>query len=134
MNTVFADTAFYIAFANPKDHWHEIAAEVAYGWRGRIVTTEYILVEFGNHLCHPSDRRIFLRMVEMIQQDTNTQIVPASSKLLQSGLELFRDRVDKHWSLTDCISFTIMKVYGITEALTCDRHYEQAGVRVLLSQ
>lgn len=52
MNAVFADTAFYIAFANPRDHWHEAAAAVAFDWHGQIVTTEYVLVEFGNHLCH----------------------------------------------------------------------------------
>jgi predicted nucleic acid-binding protein len=44
MNTVFADTAFYIAFTNPRDQWHEIAVEVAFGWRGKIVTTDYVLV------------------------------------------------------------------------------------------
>lgn len=105
MSMAFADTAFYIVFANPRDHWHKVAVEVAFNWRGQIITTEYVLVEFGNHLCHPSDRPIFLRMAEMIQQDHNTQMIPASSGLLQSGLQLFGNRVDKHWSLTDCIYF-----------------------------
>jgi predicted nucleic acid-binding protein len=36
----FADTSFYIAFANPKDRWHEMATAAAYRWRGTIVTTE----------------------------------------------------------------------------------------------
>ena len=134
MNTVFADTAFYIAFANPRDHWHEMAVEAAFGWRGKIVTTDYVLVEFGNHLCHPSDRGIFQRMVEMMRQDANTTIIPASPELLQSGLQLFGSRTDKHWSLTDCISFALMGEYSITEALTCDRHFEQAGFRAMLIQ
>ena len=134
MNTVFADTAFYIAFANPRDRWHEMAVEVAFDWRGQIVTTDYVLVEFGNHLCHPSDRGIFLRMVEVMRQDENTKIIPASSELLQSGLQLFGNRADKHWSLTDCISFALMQEMGITDALTCDRHFEQAGFRTMLIQ
>ncbi len=132
MKTVFADTAFYIAFANPRDHWHKIAASVAFDWRGQIITTEYVIVEFGNHLCHPSDRRIFLRMVAIMEQDMDTQIIPASSELLQSGLRLFGERADKRWSLTDCISFTVMKTHGIIDALTCDRHFEQAGFRAML--
>jgi len=132
MSLVFADTSFYIAFANPKDRWHEMAAAIAYRWRGTIVTTEYILVELGNHLCDPSDRSVFLRMAEMIQQDPKARLIPATSGLLQAGLQLFGKRMDKGWSLTDCISFAVMEAHAITEALTCDRHFEQAGFRMLL--
>lgn len=39
---------------------------------------------------------------------------------------------DKAWSLTDCISFTIMQENNIVEALTTDRHFEQAGYKALL--
>ena len=134
MSVVFADTSFYIAFANPKDRWHETAAAVAYRWRGTIVTTEYVFVELGNHLCDPSDRPVFLRMAEIIQQDVKARLIPATSGLLQAGLQLFGNRMDKGWSLTDCISFAVMESHGITEALTCDRHFEQAGFRVLLTQ
>ena len=36
-------------------------------------------------------------------------------------------------SLTDCISFVVMKQYDLHEALTADHHFEQAGFRALLS-
>lgn len=134
MSVVFADTAFYVAFANPKDRWHEMAADIGKRWRGTMVTTEYVVVELGNCLCNPSDRPVFLRMAAMIQQDEKTQLIPATSNLLQAGMTLFGNRLDKGWSLTDCISFAVMESFGIAEVLTCDHHFEQAGFRVMLAR
>jgi uncharacterized protein len=34
--------------------------------------------------------------------------------------------------VTDCISFSLMRDHGITDALTADRHFEQAGFNPLL--
>ena len=59
-------------------------------------------------------------------------IIPADRTTLQQGFDLYQQRPDKEWSLTDCISFVIMKREGITEALTGDHHFEQAGFIALL--
>jgi predicted nucleic acid-binding protein len=40
MNTVFADTSFYIAFVNPHDAVHVSAMDFVRQFRGRSVTTE----------------------------------------------------------------------------------------------
>lgn len=48
------------------------------------------------------------------------------------GIRLYEQRRDKQWSLTDCISFVVMKREGLTEALTGDHHFEQAGFVALL--
>jgi hypothetical protein len=52
--------------------------------------------------------------------------------LFEAGTDLYSRRSDKEWSLTDCISFVVMQEQGIGEALTGDRHFEQAGFRALL--
>jgi uncharacterized protein len=48
--------------------------------------------------------------------------------------KLFAERSDKGWSLTDCISIALMQERGLTQALTTDRHFEQAGFNVLLKR
>jgi predicted nucleic acid-binding protein len=58
-------------------------------------------------------------------------IIPLDSRLLDRGLERMASRPDKDWSLTDCISFVVMENQDITEALTADRHFEQAGFTAL---
>ncbi len=57
--------------------------------------------------------------------------VPLTDELYQQAFDLFRDRPDKEWGLIDCASFVVMQ-RGLTEALTPDEHFEQAGFRALL--
>lgn len=64
--------------------------------------------------------------------DPAVEIIPPSSGLFERGLRLFRERPDKGWSLTDCISFVVMEERGIRDALTGDHHFEQAGFAALL--
>lgn len=40
-------------------------------------------------------------------------------------------RADKAWSLTDCISFSVMTERRLSDALTADHHFEQAGFRAV---
>jgi predicted nucleic acid-binding protein len=62
------------------------------------------------------------------------ELVPLGDELLTGGVELYRDRPDKYWSLTDCISFVVMTELGVTDALTGDRHFKQAGFSLLLPE
>ncbi len=59
--------------------------------------------------------------------------MPPDEDLFEVGIDLYAHRPDKGWSLTDCISFVTMERMGIEEALTVDRHFEQAGFRPLLT-
>lgn len=129
---VFADTAFYIAFTNPHDDLHAVAANYAKGYFDEITTTEYVILELGNRLSRAEDKPAFLSLLSEIQSDPATTMIPADSSLLEKGLDLFANRLDKDWSLTDCISFVVMREGGISEALTGDHHFEQAGFVALL--
>ena len=81
MNCLFADTSFYIALANPKDNLHEIAVRASDQWDGKVVTSEYILLELGNYLHNLQGRQVFLDLFQTLQEDEDTQIVPASPSL-----------------------------------------------------
>ena len=62
----------------------------------------------------------------------DTLVIPASTALMDRGIALFAARADKEWGLTDCISFVVMQEHNMTEALTADHHFEQAGFSALL--
>lgn len=80
----------------------------------------------------PENRSAFLRLLEALRDSPDTKIISPAPELFERGVELFRQRADKDWPLTDCISFVVMKDEGITDALTGDRHFKQAGFRALL--
>ena len=133
MTAVFADTFYFLAIINAKDAAHEKATEFSELREDAVVTTAWILTELADALCDSSRRRAFQRVVDGLKADSGTLIVPPSPSLFERGMELYNDRDDKDWSLTDCMSFIVMEEHGIEEALTGDRHFEQAGFRALLA-
>lgn len=132
MNQVFADTSFYVAAASPEDEAHGRATAWMNAFHGMIVTSDFIVVELGNFFSRVGQRSVFDSIHTYLIADDRVTIVPASRELLDRGVELFRQRRDKNWSLTDCISFVIMNELGIREAATADQHFAQAGFVPLL--
>ncbi|WP_036536164.1 type II toxin-antitoxin system VapC family toxin [Neosynechococcus sphagnicola] len=73
--------------------------------------------------------------VQFIQQcygTDNIKIVSVDTELLMQALALYQARPDKTWGLTDCISFVVMQQQNLTDAITGDRHFVQAGFRALM--
>lgn len=132
MNPCFADTSYFIALLSPADANHTRAQKTAEEFRRSVLTSEYVVVEVGNFFRARAARPRFRSFMHVVESDPATQIVPASSTLLRGAIELFVNRKDKTWSLTDCTSFVIMQDRGITDALSADHHFEQAGFRALL--
>jgi len=132
MRQVFADTSFYAAIVNRRDQHHARARDAAAKITGSIVTTEFVLAETANFCIEGTRRVVYLQLLANLRSAANVEIIPATSERFQQGLELFAARLDKDWSLTDCISFAVMHERGLTEALTADRNFEQAGFVALL--
>ena len=132
MRTVFADSFYFLALWNADDRGHAKALAFTSGYREAMLTTDWVVVELGDALARPPNRERFLRLFQVLQQQPELTIIPASRLLLQQGLNLYENRPDKEWSLTDCISFAVMQKEGLTEALTGDKHFEQAGYVALL--
>lgn len=131
MNAIFADTFFFLALLNPKDEAHSKALPYIQK-EYPIVTTTWILTEVGDAYSAPENRRAFLNLLDVLQSSNDVNIVAATDELFNRGVELFGKRLDKEWSLTDCISFVVMNDAQVAEALTGDHHFEQAGFRALL--
>jgi hypothetical protein len=76
---------------------------------------------------------VVARFVQDHRVNRNVTIIPADRAMLDRGLRLYSQRPDKDWSLTDCVSFVAMQDARVTDALTGDHHFEQAGFRALRS-
>lgn len=134
---VFLDASYAIALAAPSDQLHARAVALAQRLeteQTRMVTSRAVLLETGNALSKRRYRTAAVALLSSIEMDSSIEIVPLSPEIYAEAFELFRGRPDKEWGLVDCVSFVVMKARGITEALTADEHFEQAGFRALLRE
>ena len=132
---LFLDTAYVVALFNIRDQWHPKAIE----WQRkialddtRLITTEFILAEIGDGLSSRKVRSRAASLIQILIQSPTVIIVPADSTLFSKGLTLYQNRADKDWGLTDCTSFVVMQEYSLSDVLTSDEHFEQAGFNPLL--
>lgn len=135
MNNLFLDTSFAIALAAASDQHHRRALELSQqiqSSRVRLITTRAVILEIGNALSKQRHRAAAVVLLRAMATDPLIEIVPLTDALFARALELFEQRPDKEWGLTDCISFVVMNDQGITDALTADDHFRQAGFRPLL--
>ncbi len=130
---LFIDTVFIQALLNRHDQYHQKAQAFFPRLRkaAEVWVTEAILVEVGNALSatHRSSAVQFIEQCYLIE---NMRVVTIDRGLFTQALTLYKNRPDKTWGLTDCISFVVMDEQGLTEAVTADRHFLQAGFRALL--
>jgi len=132
MTPVFADTFYYLAFLHRGDAAHDRAMALSAGLTAPIITTTWVLTEVADGAAAVGRRSSFQQLYEALRTDRALTIVPPSLGLFEGGLAFYFRHRDKDWSLTDCISFVVMKKRGPRDALTGDRHFEQAGFRALL--
>lgn len=132
MIAVFADASFYVALLSPRDQLHHHAIQVSAGMRRPVVVTEFVLIEVTNALAAAESRMRAAALWTYLQSDPSA-IIPASAELVARERDYYSRRPDKEWSLTDCISMLVMSDLGLSEALTADHHFEQAGFSAMLA-
>jgi hypothetical protein len=98
------------------------------------MTSQFILIELGNWLAATQHRPVFLELSRVLNSNPRTTILPATADWFGQGLALYADRPDKQWSFIDCISFQMMRQHGLTDALTADHHFTQAGFTAVLAK
>ena len=128
----FADSFVFLAMLNRQDRKHLAAVAALNNNREPLVTTTWVMTELADGLCAARTRAAFVALESQLISSPRFTIVPATNALYDGGLALYRQRPDKDWSLTDCVSFVVMRDRGIAEALTGDHHFEQAGFTALL--
>jgi predicted nucleic acid-binding protein len=75
-----------------------------------------------------------VQLLEALEADSRVDIVPLTEQLYARAMQLYTERPDKEWGLTDCVSFIVMQDQMLTAALTADEHFQQAGFRALLRE
>ncbi len=137
MSAVFADTFYWIAITNFQDRAHARAkAFPLSATPGALCTTEEVLTEYLNYFAAwgPNFRRKASINVQNMLESRTVQIVSQTAASFAAGLKLYRERLDKGYSLTDCISLETMRREGITDALTNDARFAQEGFRALFRE
>jgi uncharacterized protein len=129
---IFADTFYFCALLNSADAHHERVSRFSKTIKATVVTSAWVLTEVADGMAQPRNRPSFLRLLSLIESDRTFVVIPPTDAIFQQGINLYKSRPDKEWSLTDCISFEIMQHESLHEALTGDHHFEQAGFVALL--
>ncbi len=129
---IFIDTSYFLALINSRDKYHQAAKAVARQVKPPFVTSDAVLFELGNALARPPHRTLGIHALQQIRADAGIEIVSIDPDLFTQTIAFYQSRPDKAWGLTDCSSFVIMQQRSLHEALTTDKHFEQARFKRLL--
>lgn len=132
-NNLFVDTSGWAYFLDQQDPLHaEVLAIVRriLTQKRHLVTTSYVITELVALLSsrYHLPRQQVVKAVNLIKADPSVKVIYIDKSLDDEAWNLLESRLDKEWSLVDASSFVVMKRYGITEALTTDHHFTQAGL------
>jgi predicted nucleic acid-binding protein len=131
MTSLFIDTSYLIALEVVDDQSHEAAVKhwsslMASG-RHSLLTHSYVFTETVTYL---NNIRLHFKAVELgkdLLRSRRVNLVHVNEEIFYEAWDYFQKHKDKRFSLTDCVSFVLMKQLGITKALSFDRHFVQAG-------
>lgn len=139
MPEIFVDTAGWGNLVDPRQRFHQLAVEVYRKSREldtTLLTSNYVIAELVALLTSPLrvPRDRVVAFIDSLKTADHVEIFHADGDLDERAWELLKERQDKEWSLVDCSSFVLMGDRGVTDALTSDRHFEQAGFQILLKE
>ncbi len=129
---ILVDTAYVLALVNERDQYHDRAQELADLFEGHdLLITDAVLLEIGNALARGFKEQA-IEIISYFIESEEVEIFRHSSQIFDKAFALYKKYDDKEWSLVDCISFIVMRERGIKQALTFDRHFEQAGFLAIM--
>jgi uncharacterized protein len=129
MRILFIDTGFLLALEISDDQHHLAATQC---WRTlsktstRFVTTSFVFAETVTSF---NSKRYHHKAVEVgnrLLNSSSVQLIQVEQELFREAWLFFQKHSDKTYSLTDCVSFMVMKRLKIQTALTFDHHFVQA--------
>jgi uncharacterized protein len=135
LSPIFVDTGYLVALLNRRDGLHDQAVALARKWqkkRRSFVTTDAVLIELANFFARTSMRGAAIAAIQKLRTAPGWTIEHVSPPLLARSEKRYGAHLDKAWSLTDCISMEVMTDCASREVATPDKHFAQAGFRILM--
>ena len=132
---VFLDTSFVVAIINADDALHQAALSLEEDLKqySHIWITEAILFEIGNSFSKNNKEQV-AQFIQYCYDSPRIQVIKFNEELFHQALNYYTQYLDKDWSLTDCLSFAVMRKECISIAYSSDHHFEQAGFHYTLRQ
>ena len=135
---MFVDSSCYIALMSERDGLHSKAIElfnyVQSASDVTLTTTDAVLVEVLTRASKfgPRSRTVAVVLAQRVADDPRVTVLPQSGALFDAGLNLYSSRIDKAYSMTDCMSMVVCRNERIREVLTADHDFEQEGFTILM--
>lgn len=135
MREVFADACYWVAMIHPKDELHDAAIQAKDNLGNCVLlTTDEVLTEFLTLMGTRGQmfRRNAAETVRTLMNNPNIRILPQTRDSFIQAMKRYEQNQDKKYSLVDCASMNAMDNANITEVLTHDHHFKQAGYTILM--
>lgn len=126
-NTVFIDTGVWYALADKSDQFHGKSTDYIKRLMQNgvsLVTTNLVIHETVMLLSRKLSKKAAIRFLDMVYLDDTLEIKENDEIIEQKAYKVFKKYHDQDFSITDCVSFTIMKDHHIKKAFTFDRHFK----------
>ena len=135
MKAAFLDTSGWFAALSPKESAHRAALAAYREWiegGAQLVTTNLVVAEMQILMTRFRGPAEGLRFLDTLYQDATHEVVFVSRDLERSAVDGWLRRFqDQSLSLTDAVSFEVMRARRIRKALALDEHFELAGFEVV---
>ncbi len=133
MRKIFLDTSGILALVNKGDRLYPLAkgtVDLLISEGCKFFITDFILVEIGNALS--KNKKLGSTTLRLLLNSPNISRLNLEQINIDEAIDIYEKYSDKTWGLTDITSFVIMKEFSISDAFTCDIHFEQFGFNILL--
>jgi predicted nucleic acid-binding protein len=134
MPRYFVDTFYLVALSDPRDQWHARVLTFSRSLSAyHLYTVDEVLAEYLTFYsaARPQVRDDAVQTVRNVLADPHMTVLPQSHASFLDGLTFYAARLDKQYSLTDCVATQAMRREGLTDVLTNDHHFTQEGFRIL---
>lgn len=135
MKPVFVDTMGWYSLLDRRDEWHRAARDEMDRLRAAatpLVTTDYILDETATLLKVRRALRAIQGFFDSVGSSRMLTVTPVNADRFDRARTFFLKQLDHGYSFTDVTSFVVMQELGLTDVLTHDAHFAEAGFVPLL--